>query len=263
MRKVVLSLVSIAFLGCGAADVGEESESVDEARLAVQPGGGLLPDLRTVVPRQMNIQNTQQGEWLRFSNGVANNGVGPLRLRPGPVVDGHQAAIQEILDANGNIVQEATVSNFEFHESHNHWHIDNVARYEVRSGALNGPLVGSSIKVTYCLIDWYRLDGGQKKGMVYWDCATSYQGISPGWVDQYHHSLPDQEVEMTGSVPGLYYLVSTANPNATFIESDTTNNTAWVSFNFTRDSQGNPKITETGHSACETPGLCGDYAPNR
>ena len=41
-------------------------------------------------------------------------------------------AIQEILDADGKIVTEKMVSTFEFHPAHNHWHIANVARFEVR-----------------------------------------------------------------------------------------------------------------------------------
>jgi hypothetical protein len=37
---------------------------------------GLLPDIRTVVPRHLGIQNQQQHDYLRFSNGIANTGAG-------------------------------------------------------------------------------------------------------------------------------------------------------------------------------------------
>ena len=43
---------------------------------------GLLPDLQTVIPLHLQIQNAHQREILRFSNGIANTGIGDLRLRP-------------------------------------------------------------------------------------------------------------------------------------------------------------------------------------
>lgn len=42
----------------------------------------LLPDLMTVVPKHLQIQNSQQNEMLRFSNGIANVGLGPWWLEP-------------------------------------------------------------------------------------------------------------------------------------------------------------------------------------
>jgi hypothetical protein len=43
-------------------------------------------------------------------------------------------------------------------------------------------------------------------------------------------------------------VVTTANPNHKFIQADTTDNTAWTSFQLTRDSGGNAKLTEISHS---------------
>jgi hypothetical protein len=115
-----------------------------------------------------------------------------------------------------------------------------------------------------CLIDWYTLEGNANtKARIYWECQTGLQGISPGWVDQYHQSLEGQKLDITGAKPGRYYLVSTANYAGTYLEANYTNNTAWQSFELTRDSSGNPKIALAGHSTCETPGLCGVGAPNR
>jgi hypothetical protein len=232
--------------------------------LAGSSSPGLYPDLRTVVPTHLQLVNQQQRTILRFSNGIANTGAGPWRLRP-ENQGGVTYAIQEILDANGAIAQEHVASTFEFHPAHNHWHIGDVALFEIHAGSPTGPIAGSnSIKVTFCLIDWYRLEGNAPTSQrTYWDCATSYQGISPGWVDQYHHSLPGQDLDLTGVAPGRYYLVSTANPAKTFLETDLNNNTAWVSFDLTYDNTGNAKITLVDHSACATPGLCGENAPNR
>jgi len=61
---------------------------------------------------------------------------------------------------------------------------------------------------------------------------------------------------------------STSNFAGRFIESDYTNNTAWVAFDLIRhntgNSNGNPKIVIVGRSDCVMgSGLCGENAPNR
>jgi len=97
----------------------------------------------------------------------------------------------------------------------------------------------------------------------FFDCATSYQGISVGWVDQYHQATDGQQLDLTG-VPEAddYYLVSTANYAGVFLEKDYSNNTAWVKFRLYRDSNGNRKVEVLDHSPCAG-GLCGESAPNR
>jgi hypothetical protein len=228
---------------------------------------GLFPDLQTVVPQHLQIVNEHQREILRFSNGIANTGDGDWRMRPVFPVSTQetQDAVQEILDANGNVVAEYLVSQFEFHPEHNHWHIKGVALFEIHADSPEGPVVGlNSLKVTFCLIDWYKLEGNSPtKERTYFECNADYQGISAGWVDQYHQSTEGQQLDLTGLRPGYYYLVSTANPDGTFVEKDNDNNTAWVKFQLTRESNGNPKINVVDHSPCDSIGLCGENAPNR
>lgn len=252
-RSSVVALVALCLALVGVA----------QARPA-PTGPALYPDLRTVVPAHLQIVNQQQRTILRFSNGIANTGAGPWRLRPDfqPTVTN---AIQEILDANGNIVSESLVSTFEFHPAHNHWHIGDVALFEIRAGSPTGPIVGSnSIKVTFCLLDSYRLDGNSPTSQRgYWDCYTSYQGISAGWVDQYHQATEGQQLDLTGVAPGRYYLVSTSNPAKIFIETNLNNNTAWQSFDLSYDSTGNAKITLVDRSPCDSPRMCGEDIPNR
>ena len=247
-------------------------------------GGGPLPDLQTVVPLHLQLVNQQQRELLRFSNGIANTGAGPLAMRPDPpVADASTTttAIQEIRTTNDyyrcgeqpkqvtacyTIVRERSAGTFEFHPAHNHWHIGDVALFEVRKGSPTGPVVGgNSIKTTFCLIDWYKLEGNTNSAeRTFFDCETSYQGIQSGWVDQYHHSLDGQELDLTGIANATdYYLVSTANYAQRFEETDYTNNTAWVRFTLSGTAGGNRKVEVTAHSPCATAGLCGIGAPNR
>ena len=247
-------------------------------------GAGLLPDMRAVVPAHLQLVNEHQQETLRFANGIANTGAGPWALRPDPRLElatDTTTAIQEIRDSNAlykcgeqpkqvpacyNIVSEYAAGTFVYHSAHNHWHIGDVALFEVRKGSPTGPIVGgNSIKTTFCLIDWYKLDDNANSAeRTFFDCYKGHQGIQSGWVDQYHQSTTGQQLDLTG-VPDAddYYLVTTSNYAQRFLETDYTNNTAWVRFRLYMDSNGNRKIEVTEHSPCESPGMCGERSTNR
>ncbi len=252
--------------------------------------GGLLPDLRSVVPHQLQIQNTQQREYLRLSNAIVNLGAGPWHLHPATVLGdqgGTTTAIQDIWnkvggasDPTASIACSLATTQFEFHAEHNHWHIGNVGLFELRYAADNGTGgkfgkvyvnnlgKAQSIKTTFCLIDWIKYnDHSNTGGRTYWACdrTAPYQGVSVGWMDQYHHSLPGMEVDFTGAPPGIYYLVVNANQSKQFVESNYTNNMAWRSIRITRDSMGNAKFEIIASSSCGVPtdDMCGDGLQNR
>lgn len=270
-RLAVLLLAAVWMAGPGVAP----ATSVD-----LNP---YLPDLRTVVPHHLNLVHEHGQDVLRFTNGIANTGNGPWAMRPDPPPGSgalETTAVQQIRD-NGaryqcgtqkknaqtcfNVLAEFGAGVYEFHPEHNHWHIGEVAQFEVRQGSPSGPVVGAnSIKVGICLIDWYKLEGNARTpDRAFWDCAAGFQGLSVGWVDQYHHALEGQSVNLTSVPDGDYYLVSTANYAGAFKELDYGNNTAWVRFHLASGSSGNRKVTVLGHSPCDTPGLCGVKAPNR
>jgi hypothetical protein len=277
MRRLSLFLLTVAAVALGIAVTVQGGN-------AAPTGPGLLPDMRTVVPTHLNLVNEHQTDILRFSNGIANTGPGPWGMRPDPPLElatDTTTAIQEIRDSNAyykcgtqpkqvttcyNVISEHAAGTFVYHPAHNHWHIGDVALFEVRKGSPTGPIVGgNSIKTTFCLIDWYKLDDNAKAPeRTFFDCYKGHQGISSGWVDQYHQSTDGQQVNLTGvAAADDYYLVSTSNYARRFLESDYTNNTAWVKFRLYQDSNGNRKIQVTGHSPCSTPGLCGERSTNR
>lgn len=235
------------------------------AQAASTANSDYYPDLQTVVPHHVQLVNAQQREILRFTNGFANLGGGPLALRPDFSSPTSTVATQEIRDPNGNVVEEHGAGSYEFHPNHNHWHVANVALFQVHSVSATGPIVGeASIKVGFCLIDWYRLEGNSPTSQrTFFDCAKAYQGSSVGWVDQYHQELEGQSVDLTGVVDGVYFLTSTANPVEAFVESNYTNNTAWVKFELYGRDTGNRKIRILGNSPCASPAMCGVGAPNR
>jgi hypothetical protein len=126
--------------------------------------------------------------------------------------------------------------------------------------------LAQSFKTTFCLIDWVKIDAQKKTpDVMYWACdrTAPYQGVSVGWIDQYHHSLEGQEIDLTGAPSGVYYLRVHVNDDGVFVESSTPDNIAWRSFQLSRDSQGNPKIEYISGSACTSPNMCGNELPNR
>ncbi len=259
----------------------------------VVPAGAKLPDLLSVIPQQIGLQNAQQQEIIRFSNSIANLGAGVWWLEPEfPESDD----ISQVQSAYQVFSNSATVTDdvppaenaqdylgrckkgdFAFHPSHNHWHINHVAEFKVcdtanfeqnkaegHPGQCNAvPVsagVAASVKVTFCLIDWIKLGENTSNSdptRNFWECQTGYQGISPGWVDQYHHSTPDQQIYITGIEPGHYYIVTTANYDRVFEETNVHNNSAWVKIRLDRDSKGNPKITRLA-TACDDPAYYGN-----
>lgn len=160
------------------------------------------------------------------------------------------------------------MSTYEYHPEHNHWHIDAVAEFLICTDPVNpyeNIVSDIGVKVTFCLIDWYKLEGPSKtpeRTFFACDRKADKQGISPGWVDQYNQAVPGQELDITGLPAGEYYLVSISNPDNSFLESNYDNNKAWVKFLLTRESKGNAKLKILEKSVTTGP-LSGEGAPNR
>lgn len=254
---------------------------------AGKPGGGgtstaNYPDLRAVVPAHVQLVNQQQRETLRFSNGIANTGGGPWAMRPENELGTTPTttAFQEIRSSNAqyqcgtqpkqvqecyDVLHDQAVSVFEYHPTHNHWHTADAALFEIRQGGPGGSIVSSqSTKVGFCLIEIYRLEANSPTSeRTFWDCHGTHQGIGSGWVDQYHQATDGQQVDLTGVDDGTdYYLVSKADPTNAFLETNDSNNSAWVRLTLSGKKTGNRKVTVTGNSECDSPGLCGVGAPN-
>ena len=114
----------------------------------------------------------------------------------------------------GQVVCSFATTQFEFHPAHNHWHIGSAARFAVhkatddgRGGGVGAVFVNNlgvaqSFKTTFCLIDWVKIqDNTKTPERTYFECDRDapFQGVSVGWIDQYHHSLEGQEIDFTGA----------------------------------------------------------------
>ena len=274
MNKTAAVLFSTLALGC-AVDDGDDLSSSSQAAKAAPSGsqvcsdlqrtvGGLCPDITEEAPAHLNIMRAQGKEWLRFSSTHWNEGLGPLQIRGGGQTQPCQVeengqiidsictySTQEVLDAARNVVYTKPAGVAVFHTDHNHWHQDNVADFVLRSGTLNGAIVGNATKVTYCLIDYDSGGNSITNDKYYFDCNADLQGISVGFGDEYHHATHGQEIEITRIPAGVYYLTHAADPTNKWIELDDSNNTSWAKFRITRDNKsGNANLTWLENSPC-------------
>ena len=260
MKIKILTATFALFTVAGCLQEEEELDLNEEARRA----GGLLPDIIEEIPNHLNVINRQQGEYLRFSSTHWNvaKSRGHLQIRGGGqiapcVVDGVAYdqcthAVQEILDANGNVVAEHPAGVAVFHIAHNHWHQNNVADFMLRAGSLSGTVVSKATKVTYCLIDWdwSRLVDERTKPR-YWECGAEYQGISYGFGDSYHHATHGQELSIKGVPAGDYYLTHDADPANQWLEERDDNNSSWTKLRLSRMG-ANPEVQVLDTSCDET-----------
>jgi hypothetical protein len=215
----------------------------------------LTPDLLTLAIQQENlfIEVDERGDTvLRLSNEIANRSNGPLEVFPAEAsanCDGdddpandRDASQRVFADTNGSggyepgidaIDSERSFGCLRYHPAHDHWHVLDIASYELRRES-TGKLVVQSRKVGFCLTDarlafpsatsppspTYPLGSGEAIGCD----VTSTQGISAGWADLYAFALPGQQLEVGGLPRGHYCLSSRADPLDLLDEVDENNN---------------------------------------
>jgi hypothetical protein len=188
------------------------------------------PDLQTAPPSDIHLSWAQVGEEhhyvVRFSNLVNNVGAGTFELHGVPhfPIDGLFEASQWIYDDTAGVSMQA-VGTFAFHPSHQHFHFDGFARYELwrqadfQKAADNGFKTGKALytspKVSFCVMDFYHTDPATgPPRAVYSTCSPAMEGISQGWGDLYDYLLPEQWVDV-GQRPlpdGSYVVRSIADP---------------------------------------------------
>lgn len=233
------------------AGAGHATVTVRLGSLAVPGEGALLPNLVEMVLEGPHVgscdpvERSEQGavRCMRFGNGVANPGHGPVQIRL-TVEQAAQALlpldgrfVQEIRQADGRL-EEHTVGPAQFHATHGHWHYDGMAVFDLHAvdpeTGLRGGLAASHGKAGFCFLDWDEMvenvtePAEQERAET--DClvpglAGSWtNGISRGWYDFYVSGLTDQYVDIDGLAPGVYELVASADPLGTLDELDVTDN---------------------------------------
>jgi len=137
---------------------------------------------------------------LRFSTSIANLGGAPAVI-PGP---------------------DTAPELYHFDECHDHFHLDDFARYELLDAS--GTSVATGRKQGFFLIDNapYCSDGPPLSDFF------PDQGISPGWADVYVASLPCQWLDVTDVPDGAYTLEVGADTHHLVDQEDVLPDTAVV-----------------------------------
>lgn len=193
---------------------------------AVSDYPNLYPDMKATWPGNLWVERSGTGRKLHFSNTIANLGPGHLQVR-GRVVNGQTQAIQEIIDDYGRIKATKSIGYFVYHPTHEHFHIDQVARYRLTRYSPTGTVVREASKVTFCLMDSY-VERYPAPTSRYRYCDEVLQGITRNWKDVYTANLPGQSLDVSGLSAGEYYLTTTTDPTYKFVDANRGNNLAWI-----------------------------------
>ena len=120
-------------------------------------------------------------------------------------------------------------------DGHHHWHLQHVAKYSLWNAAKTAE-VAPAQKVGFCLEDSEHVEASKgPPGAVYSDdvapyrdfcqrykpyTTSVYEGISPGWRDDYEYRLGFQWVDVSDVLPGEYWLREEVNPEGKILEED-------------------------------------------
>jgi hypothetical protein len=209
---------------------------VPAAAAGTSEGAPHYPDLITKAPFSIRLASGKglgTTRRLFFGNTIGNIGEGPLELRAeNDAATGLTDAYQEIYTHLGpwggggkggggqiTLLSSSLVGIFVFHPLHNHWHMADFARYELRAinpDGSTGNVVASTDKFSFCMIDTDVLDATlahYNMGLTHSCGQSARQGVRVGRGDTYAATLPDQFIDITTVPDGTYRLVSVADPN--------------------------------------------------
>jgi hypothetical protein len=140
--------------------------------------------------------------------------------------------------AGGTRVHETTEIAKYAGDGHNHWHVQNVASYELYSSTGSGPVLRRDSKVGFCFFDTnpYKLSlPGAPTSRQYAQSGCGIQsslfvknGISVGWSDVYPSGFAFQWINITNLAAGEYLVKVSADPKKQFEELVEGNNCNWT-----------------------------------
>nr|WP_269204748.1 lysyl oxidase family protein [Motilibacter deserti] len=144
------------------------------------------------------------------------------------------------------------------HPTHDHWHLDAMARYALVDPA-TGRTVVAADKVSFCLRDNRRVAGatGRPEARHYGTCGrTREQGVAVGWADVYGHYLPGQALRLPARLrDGGYCLLLEADPDDLLLETDEDDNAAVLAIRIVdgdRVGKGSPALCRSVLSTMRT-----------
>jgi hypothetical protein len=267
--RTLLDANSLALLGTLDASVGDNATEVPAVATAGSADAvDLLPDLVALASEEdawmygwsLDTTELPGRTLLRLTTATGNLGDGALEIYGGEVLPGGQQRVYQRIydDMGGSRVREA--GTFTYHPGHGHTHFDDFAQYhlrEVTTGGGVGDIVVSGDKTSFCLLDSVEIVPGPDPVDPYDSCTPARQGISAGWADIYHKSLPDQWIDITGVPEGTYWLEVVTDPDNHMLESNELNNTERILIQLVTPTSDRFEVNNTFATATEL-GLVGD-----
>jgi hypothetical protein len=218
----------------GPAATGQPS-SADPTGLRQADG---VPDMRALPAHSLSISHNKKTgrDYLNFGATIWNAGSGPL------VVEGFRTGSPEVMQATQFIYQDGhparsqVVGQFEFdhRKGHHHWHMENIAQYDLLDRA--GNRVVLSDKQSFCLaptdaidltlpgVDWQPDQTGLWSACEGEDAIWLREVLPAGWGDTYYQFVAGQSFNITSLPNGHYQVRVTTDPNHNLLETDYDNN---------------------------------------
>ena len=259
VRRTALRPLRIFVAGLLCAGLGSYAASA----VAAAPVD-LLPDLAMTYPSEMRIETIPRGDRrLRLTSVIVNIGDGPFETRSSRLADQVRMGVNQRIynSAGGYRVVDTTATARYAGDGHDHWHVQDVARFELFTTTGKSPVRRGS-KVGFCFFDTtpYRLSLPRAPGSPRYlasGCGVKSSlfvknEISVGWGDKYGWKLPRQWIDVTNLASGEYYLKLTVDPLFKFQEIRHRNDCNWTRIRISKSSSA-VTILDRGTS-CTLPG---------
>lgn len=203
-----------------------------------------LPNLVPQRPHNLLVADADEGtgtDAIRLATTSENHGAGHLELLGFPPTGPEATSAQQCVAWEGRVCEEREqVGTFEWHAEHQHWHLNDYARYDLRAltpagvpDMSPGGVLATSGKISFCLLDSGDADSAEPPADdpfaqtgFYKGCTGLLQGISRGWADTYGSYLDGQQVVIDAIPDGRYALMITVNPERILRESNYDDNTS-------------------------------------
>jgi Lysyl oxidase len=242
-RTLVAGLVCVISAVVGASTWPSSTQTVAAAAPADR-----LPDLAMAYPTELRIQTTSSGaRRLRFTTMIVNIGDGPFETRSSRLAGNPTMGVNQRIynNAGGYRVFDTTATAKYSGDGHDHWHVQDVARYELFAINGKGPALRRDAKVGFCFFDTnaYRLSLPRApRSPVYLASGCGRRsslfvrnGISVGWGDKYGWRLSRQWIYLSSLPPGDYFLKVTVDPLFQYQEIRHRNNCNWSRIRISRN----------------------------
>jgi hypothetical protein len=206
----------------------------------------VLPDMRQNVPSDVKIAEVD-GTWrLGFASEVTNGGPGYLKITGNGPGDAPMVADQIVQMSDGSTTTVDAVGEMHYviGGGHEHWHLLDFERYELRSASDPAHTIVKDQKTGFCLTDAFTSDlCGRNQP----ELTTVSEGISVGGSDKYLGYLEGQYLVLDPTtVPsGDYVLVNRMNPTGALVDADASDDAASVRLAVSWDAGGTPTIQIT------------------